>query len=130
MKEVTQCRVVLSSTLLSKNINIKVYGFTILPVVLCGWETWSLIMRKERRLMVFENRVLRRLFGLKSGEVGGESRRPHNEELYVLYSSPNIYYSGDKIKKNDLNRECKMHSETKGACRTLVGKPEGRRPLG
>jgi hypothetical protein len=87
-------------------------------------------MREESRLMVFENRVLRRLFGLKSGEVGGESRRPRNEELYVLYSSPNVYYLGDKIKKNELNRECKMHAETKGACRALVGKPEGRKPLG
>ena len=62
----------------------------ILPIVLYGCETWSLILREERRLNVFENRVLRRVFGPKRDEVTGEWRKLHNEELSNLYSLPNI----------------------------------------
>jgi hypothetical protein len=62
----------------------------IFPVVLYGCETWSLTMRKERRLRVFENRVLRRIFGPKRDEVTVEWRRLHNKELHALYSSPSI----------------------------------------
>jgi len=62
----------------------------ILPVVLYGCETWSLTLREEHRLRVFENRVLRRIFGPKRDEVTGEWRKLHNEELHILYSSPNI----------------------------------------
>ena len=61
----------LSSCLLSKNINIKVNGFIILPFVLYGCETWSLTLREERRLWVFENRVLRRIFGPQRDEITG-----------------------------------------------------------
>jgi hypothetical protein len=64
--------------LLSKNIKIKVYRTKILPVVLFGCETWSLKLREEQRLMVFENRVLRRIFGPKRDEVTQEWRRLHN----------------------------------------------------
>jgi hypothetical protein len=60
-----------------------------LPVVLYGCETWSLSLREERRLRVFENRVLRRIFGIKRDEVTGEWRKLHNEELHDLYCSPN-----------------------------------------
>ena len=62
----------------------------ILPAVLYGGETWSLTLREERRLRVFENRVLRRVFGPKRDEVTGEWRKLHNEELSILYSLPNI----------------------------------------
>jgi len=80
----------LSSSLLSKNLKIKIYRTIIFPVVLCGCETWSLILREERRLRVFEKKVLRRIFGPKRGEVTAEWRKLHNEELIDLYSSPNI----------------------------------------
>jgi hypothetical protein len=83
----------LSSSLLSKSVNIKILGTIILPVVLYGCESWLLILREERTLRVFENRVLRRIFGPKRDEVRGESRRLHNKELYALYSSPNIIWA-------------------------------------
>ena len=70
----------LSSSLLSKNLKIKIYRTIILPVVLYGCETWSLTFREERTLRVFENRVFRRIFGPKSDEVTVECRRLHNEE--------------------------------------------------
>jgi len=79
-----------SSSLLSRNLKIKTYRIIILPVVLYGCATWSLALREERRLRVFENRVLRRMFGPKRDEVTGEWRKLHNEELNVLYSSPSI----------------------------------------
>jgi hypothetical protein len=80
----------LSSSLLSKNTKIKICRTIILPVVLYGCETWFLTLREEHRLRVFENRVLRRIFGPKRDEVTGECRRLHNKELNDLYSSPNI----------------------------------------
>ena len=76
--------------LLSKNLKVKIYRIIVLPVVLYGCETWSLILREERRLRVFKNRVLRRIFGPKRNEVTGEWRKLHNEELNDPYCSPNI----------------------------------------
>jgi PAS domain-containing protein len=75
---------------LSRNVKVKIYKTIILPFVLYGCETWSLTLREEHRLRVFENRVLRRIFGLKRDEVTGEWRKLHSEELHILYSSPNI----------------------------------------
>jgi hypothetical protein len=66
------------------------YRTIILPVVLYGCETWSLTLREENRLRVFENRVLRRIFGPKRDEVMGDWRKLHNKELHNLYSLPNI----------------------------------------
>jgi hypothetical protein len=80
----------LSSSLLSKNLKIKIYRNIILPVVLYGRKTWSLTLREENRLRLFENRVLRRIFGTMRDEVTGEWRKLLNEEFDVLYSSPNI----------------------------------------
>jgi hypothetical protein len=80
----------LSSRLLSRNVKVKIYKTIILPVVLYGCETWSLTLREEHRLRVFENRVPRRIFGPKRDDVTGEWRKLHNEELHNLYSSPDI----------------------------------------
>ena len=81
----------LSSSLLSKNLKIKIYRTVILPVVLYGCETWLLTLREERSLRVYENRVLRRIFGPKRNEVTREWRKLHHEDLNDMYSSPNIF---------------------------------------
>jgi hypothetical protein len=76
--------------LLSKNVKIEIHRTIILPVVLYGCETWSLTLREECRLRVFENRVLRRIFGPNRDQVTGEWGRLHKKELHALYSTPNI----------------------------------------
>jgi hypothetical protein len=75
---------------MSKNIKIRIYKTIILPLALYGREIWCLTLREEHRLRVFENKVLRRIFGQKRVEVTGEWRKLHTEELHNLYSSPNI----------------------------------------
>jgi len=80
----------LSSSWLSKNINTKIHRTIILPVVLYACETLSLTLREECKMRVFENRVLRRIFGPKMDEVTGKCRKLYNEELYNPYYSPNI----------------------------------------
>ena len=79
----------LSFSLTSKNLKIQIYRTIILPVVLYGCETWSLPLRVEHRLRVFENRMLR-IFRPKKDEITGEWRKLHNEELNELYCTPNI----------------------------------------
>jgi len=79
-----------SSSLLSKNVRITVYSTTVLPVVLYGCESWSLTLREERRLRVFESMVLRSIFEPKRDSVAGEWRKLHDVELSDLFSSPNI----------------------------------------
>ena len=88
----------------------------ILPVVLCGCETSSLTLREERKLRVFENMVLRRIFGPRRDEVD-------------LYSSPNIVRVIKSRRMRWAGHVARM-GEERGAYRVLVGKPEGRRPLG
>jgi hypothetical protein len=119
----------LSSSLLSKNIKIKIHRTIILPVVVFGCETWSVTLREEHRLRVFENRVLRRIFGPKRDEVTREWRRLHNKELYDLYSSPNIIRVIKSRRMRRAGHVARM-GEGRGAYRILVGRPEGRRPLG
>jgi hypothetical protein len=84
-----QSRSFLSFHLLSKDVKIRIYKTIILPVILYGCETLSLALREEHRLRVFENGVLRRVFGPKREEMTGGRRKLHNEELHILYSSPN-----------------------------------------
>ncbi|KAJ4429502.1 hypothetical protein ANN_21671 [Periplaneta americana] len=81
---------ILSSSLLSKNLKVRIYKAVLLPVVLYGCETWTFTLREEHRLRVFENKVLRKIFGAKRDEVTGEWRKLHNTELHALYSSPDI----------------------------------------
>jgi hypothetical protein len=80
----------LSQHLLSSNAKIKIHKTIILPAVLYGCETMSLILREEHRLKVFENRVLRGIFGRRKDEVTERWRKLHNEKLHSLYSSLNI----------------------------------------
>jgi hypothetical protein len=112
--------------LLSKNIKIRIYTTIILPLVLYGRETWSLTLKEEYRLRVFENRVSRRILGLRMNEVTGDWRKLHNEEFRNLYSSPNII----RIIKSGSMRwtgNVARIGETRNAYRILVGKPEGNR---
>jgi len=115
--------------LLSKNLKIKIYRTIILPVVLYGCETWSLTLREKRRLRVFDNRVLGRIFGPKRDEVTGKWRKLHNEELNNLYSSPNIVRVIKSRRMRWAGHVARM-GEGRGVYRVLVGKPEGRRPMG
>jgi hypothetical protein len=90
---------------------------------------WSLILREEHRLRLFENRVLRRIFGPKRDKVTGEWRRSHDQELNDLYSSPSIIQVIKSRRMRWVGHVANME-ERKGAYRNLVGRPEGRRPLG
>jgi hypothetical protein len=106
--------------LLSKNTKIRVYRSIILPVVLNDCETWSLTLREEQRLRVFENRVLRRIFGPKRDKAIGEWRRLHNEELNDWYSSPNIIRVIKSRRMRWAGHVARM-GEKRGAYRILVG---------
>jgi len=98
-------------------------------VFLYGCETWSLTLREERRLRVFENRVLRSVFGPKRDEVTGEWRKLYNEELNDLYSLPNIVRMVKSRRMRWAGHVQRM-GEDRGVQRVMVGKPEGKRPLG
>ncbi|KAJ4449920.1 hypothetical protein ANN_01327 [Periplaneta americana] len=116
--------------LVSKNLKVTIYKTVILPVVLYGCETWTLTLREEReRLRVFENKVLRKLFGAKRDEVTGEWRKLHNTELHALYFSPDVIRN---IKSRRLRwaGHVTCMGESRNAYRVLFGRPEGKRPLG
>jgi hypothetical protein len=100
----------------------------ILLVVLYGCETWSLTLREEHKLRVFENRVLRGMFGLER-EEDGLWRKLHNDELHNLYSSPNIVRV-IKSRKMRCARHVAHVGDGRGVYGVLVGRPEGKRPLG
>jgi hypothetical protein len=91
-------------------------------LVLYGFETWSLTLREEHRLRVFENRVLRRIFGQKRDEVTGEWRKLHNKELCDLYSSPSIIRI-IKSRRMKLAGHVARMGEKNNAFRLLVGRP-------
>jgi hypothetical protein len=95
---------------------------------LYGCETWSLTLREEHRLRVFENRVLRRIFHPKRDEVTGDWRKLHNEELHKLYCSTNIVRIIKSRRMRWAGHVARM-GEKRNAYRILVGKPEGKRPL-
>jgi hypothetical protein len=118
-----------SSHLLSRNVKGKIYKTIILPVVLYGFETWSLILSEEHRLRVFENRVVRGIFGPKRDEVTGEWRKLHNGELHSLYSSPDIIRQIKSRRMRWAGHVAHM-GEGRNGYRVLVGKPEGKKPLG
>ncbi|KAJ4450866.1 hypothetical protein ANN_02298 [Periplaneta americana] len=119
----------LSSSLLSKNRKVRIHKTVILPVVLYGCETWTLTLREEQRLRVFENKVLRKMFGAKRDEVTGEWRKLHNTELHALYSSPDIIRNFKSRRLRWAGHVARM-GESRNAYRVLVGRPEGKRPLG
>jgi hypothetical protein len=115
----------LSSRLLSRNVKVKIYKTIILPVVLYRCETSYLTLREEHRLRVFENRVLRRIFGPNRDEVTGEWRKMHNEELHNLYSSPDIIRQVKSSRMRWAGHVARMGEERK-VYKVLAGKPEGK----
>jgi hypothetical protein len=110
--------------LLSKNTKIKIYGTIILPV-LYGCETWSVTLREEHRLRVFEKRAPRKIFRTKWDEVTGERKRVHNGELYDLSSSSNNIRA-IKSRRRRLAGHVARMGDSRGAYRFWVGRREGK----
>jgi len=110
------------------NTNIKIYR-TVILLLFCMGVKLGLTWREERRLRMFENRVLRRIFGPKKDEVIGNWRKLHNDELNDLYSSPNIV-RGIKSTRMEWTGHVACIGKRRGVYRILVRKPEGKRPLG
>jgi hypothetical protein len=100
-----------------------------MPVVIYGCETWSLTLRKEHRLRMFENRVMRRIFGLKRDEATGEWRKLHSGDLHNFYSSPDIIRQIKSRRMRWAGHVARM-GVGRNMYRILVGKPEIKRPLG
>jgi hypothetical protein len=97
---------------------------------LYGCETWSLTLREEHRLRVFENRVLRRIFEPNRDEVMGEWRKLHNEKLHNLYSSPDIIkqVKSSQVKANDVGGACSTHGRGEKSVQGLGGKARRKEP--
>jgi hypothetical protein len=115
--------------LLSKNVKVRIHKTRILPVVLYGCETWSLTVKEDHKLRVFDNRVLRRIFGPKRDRVTGGWGKLRNEELHNLYPSPSLIRI---IRSRRIRWEgyVARKGEKRNVYRLLVGKPEGKGPLG
>ncbi|KAJ4442509.1 hypothetical protein ANN_04096 [Periplaneta americana] len=107
----------------------RIYKTVILPVVLYGCEAWTLTLRAEHRFRVFENKVLRKIFGAKRDEITGGWRKLHNTELHALYSSPDIIRNIKSRRFRWAGHVAHM-DESRNAYRVLVGRPEGKRLLG
>jgi hypothetical protein len=118
----------LSSHLISKNLKTKTYKTVIFLVVLYGCETWSRTLREEHMLRVFENRVVRKIFGPKR-EEDGSWRKLHNDEHHNLYSSTNIVRVIKSGRMRWAGHVARME-EGRSVYRVLVARPEGKRPLG
>jgi hypothetical protein len=108
---------------------MRIYKTVIFPVILYWCETWSLTLREEHKLRVFETKVLRKIFGPKRDEMTGGWRKLHNEELRDLYSSPNIIRIIKSMRMRWAGHVARM-GEKRNVYRLLVGKPGGKRPLG
>jgi hypothetical protein len=106
-------------------LKVKIYKTIILPVVLYGCETWSVTLREEHRLRVFENRVLRGIFGPTGDEVTGEWRKLHSGELRNLYSSPDIVRQIKSRRMRWAGHVARM-GEGRNVYRVLEGTPEGK----
>jgi hypothetical protein len=102
----------------SKNVKIRIYK-NILPVVLYGCETWSLTLREEYRLRVFESRVLRRILGSKRDEVTGEWRKLHNEEHHVILAKDN---QNDQVKEDEIGTACSTNGSEDECIYDIGGK--------
>jgi hypothetical protein len=110
-------------------VKIKIYSTTVLPVVLYGCASWSLTLKDKHRLRVFRNRVLRKRFGHKKEEETEEWGRLHNEEPFDLFCLTNII---QVIKSRRMRwvGHVVCRGKRRGTYRVLVGKPEGKRPIG
>jgi hypothetical protein len=128
MLAIIQSKIFCLSVSCQKNLKIKIYETVLLSVLLYGYETWSFTLREEHRLRVFENRVLRRIFGHKRKE-DGSWRKLHNDELHNLNSSPNIVRVIKARRVRWAGHVARM-GERRGVYRLLVRKPEEKRPLG
>jgi hypothetical protein len=104
-------------------VKVRIYKTIILPVVLYGCETWSLTASEKHKLNVFENRVMRRIFGPMRDRVTGGWRKLYNEELHN-------YNYNYKVEEDRWAGHVARTGEKRNVCRLLVGKPEGKRPLG
>jgi hypothetical protein len=111
------------------NLKVKIYKSIKLPVVLYGCETWSLTLREEHRLSVFENRVLRKIFGPTGDEVMGEWRKLHNAELHTFYTSPDITRQIKSRRMRWAGHVARI-GEGRNVYRVLVGNPEGKGQFG
>ena len=129
MRVIISLQKILSSHLLSKKLKVNTYETIVLLVVLYDCGTWSLTLREEHRLRVFENKVLRKIFGAKRDEITGEWRKLHNAALHALYSSPNIIRNLKSRRLRWAGHVARM-AQSRNAYRVLVGKPESKRSLG
>jgi hypothetical protein len=119
----------LSSSLSSKNLKVKIYRNIILLVVLYECETWSLTLREKRSLRMFENRVLRRVFGPTRDEATGEWRKLYNEELNDLYPLPNIMRVVNS-RKNEIGGVCGAYGRGERCAQGVGGEARGKEQLG
>ena len=115
--------------MLSRKTKIRIYKTIILPVVLYGCETWALTKTQENRFRVFENKVLRKIFGARKDKVSGEYRKLHNHELEELYKSPSIVRIIKSRRLRWAGHVARM-GEERTARRIFAGKPRSKRPLG